>query len=57
MNLPNWLLLVVVGIICLVIDYVWGAAPPIAHTLLKIVGYITLIIGVVLLLVQLLGIK
>lgn len=54
--MANWLLLVIVGIVCLVVDWAWASAPPIAHTIFRAVGAITLIVGVLLFVVGLLGV-
>jgi hypothetical protein len=50
--------LLIVGIICLVINYFLpaGSTPPIIRTVLNIVGWICIIIGVILLVASLLGI-
>lgn len=60
--MPNWLVLVVVGVVCIVVHEVWkrqtpSTEPPIVAVLLQIVGYIALVVGVILFVVQLLGLR
>jgi hypothetical protein len=51
--------LLIVGIVCLVVDYFLRSTPdvpPIAHTVLRVVGWICVIVGFIVILLSFLGI-
>lgn len=55
MNIPNPILLLIVGIVCLVVA-AYVTAPPPVRTILNVVGWICVAVGAVLILARLLGV-